>query len=152
MVRIAPRRALAAAAIAFLLAGCHSQQPGQAASQTTSQVEQANSTAAPEATAGSMEAGAQYIARTDPKTHGLVFTVGANGLPGASIAKGGTSLDLHTYMHTGTNRVVVSWERQSKGGTGGLTIRSSTGRQVGVVVVTAAMPDKGQKTIVIVDK
>jgi hypothetical protein len=152
MVGIDYRRALAAGTIAFLLAGCHAQQPGQAASQTASQAEQANSTAAPEATAASMEAGTQYIARTDPKTHGIVFSIAANGLPGASIAKGGTSLDLHTYMHTGTNRVVVSWERQSKGGAGGLTIRRSTGRQVGVVVVTAAMPDKGQKTLVIVDK
>ncbi len=150
MLRFDIARAIAFGVSALLLSACHAQGPTQAASQNAAEQSAAgNPSVAPDATSGPMEAGTHYIARTDPKTHGVVFTIGANGLPGAATDKGATGLDLHTYMHSGPNNVVVKWERQSKGGAGAVKIQTSAGKQVAVVTVTPSMPDKGQKTIAI---
>jgi hypothetical protein len=151
MLGVVPQRVLGTAALALALAACHAQQPGEGANQSSvSQAESA--TGQPEPTASSMEAGTHYLAATDNKTHGITFSLHINGTPAVSLNAPKMQLDIHSYMHSGPNTIVVGWQKQSAGGSGTLVIRSSTGKVAATESVSASAPASGEKTIKIDDK
>jgi len=150
---VVPQRVLGTVALAFALAACHAQQPGQAANQSAvSEAQSASSTGEPEPTASSLEAGTHYLAVTDAKSHGVTFAVHVNGTPAVTLNAPKMQLDIHSYMHQGPNTIVVGWQKQSAGGSGTLVIRSSTGKVAGTTTVSASAPASGEKTITIEDK
>lgn len=148
-----PQRVLGVAALALTLVACHSQQPGQGANQSAvSQAQSASESGQPEPTASSLEAGTHYLAVSDPKAHGITFAIHINGTPAATLNAPKMQIDLHSYMHSGPNTIVIGWQKQSAGGAGTLVIRSSTGKVAGTVLVAASAPASGEKTIHIDDK
>ena len=148
-----PHRVLGLVAFAVALAACHAQQPGQAANQSAvSQAQSANATGQPEPTASSLEAGTHYLAVSDAKAHGVTFALHINGTPAVTINSPKMQVDLHSYMHSGPNTIVIGWQKQSPGGAATLVIRSSTGRVAGTATVSASSPASGEKTIHIDDK
>src|SRR5579862_8067341 len=109
-------RTLGVIAFAAVVAGCHPSTRSAAGqtplpSQTT--MAQANSTAPPEQ-AMTVGPGVKYFAKTDANTHGVSFSIWANGRPVGVISWPSKGLDITKDLRGHSNVVVVQWARTQK--------------------------------------
>ena len=111
-------------------------------SQTT--LAQANSTAPPNQALTSGP-GDKYFAKTDAKTHGVDFSIWANGRPIGVVDWPSKALDITGGMRGHVNFVVVQWTRVQKNGSGTLTIGTAK-NTIFVTRVTPKSPAKGRNS------
>jgi hypothetical protein len=138
-------RTLSVVAFAAIVAGCHPSTrsaAGQTPPPSATSAAQANSTAPPDQamTAGS---GVKFFAKTDAKTHGVTFSIWANGHPVGVISWPSKGIDITKDLKGHSNQVVVEWTRTQKNGTGTLTI-GTTKNTVLTARVTPSSPAKGR--------
>jgi len=140
-------RALGVAILAAALSGCHPSTrsaAGQTPLPSSTTVAQANSTLPPDQ-ALTTGPGEKYFAKTDAKTHGVSFSIWANGKPVGVISWPSKGLDITKDLRCHANVVVVQWDRTQKNGTGTLTI-GTTNKTVMTTHVSASSPAKGKQS------
>ena len=147
-----PGRLLAAAVVLATLSACHTSmsqsQKGQTPAPMQTTLAQANSTAAPD-NGMTQTPGDKYFAKESAASHGVAFSIWANGRPITTILTPGQSVELTASMRGHANRIAVQWEKRSKKGAGTLTI--GTAKQTAVTVtVDAHSAAKGQTTHTII--
>jgi hypothetical protein len=140
------RRPLGAFLLACALSACganNSSSAGQTPGPSQTTLSQAESTMAPPEQSLTKGPGDRYYAKTGPKTHGVTFSIWANGRPITSVVTGGNTVEITPGMRGHANTIAVQWERTAKNGTGTLTV-GTTKKVVLTVNVTTHSPAKGQ--------
>ncbi len=139
-------RSLGALLIAFGLTACNANNPsssGQTPLPGQTTMAQANSTNAPPEQALSKTPGDRYYAKTSAKTHGVTFSIWANGRPITSIVTSKATVEITPDMRGHANTIAVQWERTAKNGSGTVTV-GTLKKAVMTVTVTPHSPAKGQ--------
>jgi hypothetical protein len=85
---------------------------------------QANSVAAPSHHL-SMVPGEKYFAKSSSGAHGVTFGIGAKCRPIAAIVSPGRSIDITGEVRGHANVVAIQWDRNSKSGSGTITVGTS---------------------------
>jgi hypothetical protein len=134
-----------------LVAGCHASTrsaAGQTPQPSQTTMAQANSTAAP-AQHLSTTPGAKFSAEAAPGTHGVTFSVWANGTPVNVYFTPGKAVDITQDMRGHANVLVIQWTRTANNGTGHFAIHSQH-QTVLTASVTPSSPKTGKvsKTII----
>lgn len=140
-------RALGVCICATAISGCHPSTrstAGQTPPPSATSAAQANSTAPPDQ-AITVGPGDKYFAKTDGKTHGVSFSIWANGRPVGVISWPNKGLDITKELRGHANVVVVQWDRTQKNGSGTLTI-GTTKHTVMTTHVTPSSPAKGKQS------
>ena len=147
MQRLVTCRSLGALCLLLCLTACRFNQnstAGATPAPSAMSLAQANSTAAPDQSLTVAPAD-KYFAKVSPSTHGITFSVWANGRPVIGGLTAGQSMDITPGMRGHTNRIAVQWQRRAKNGSGTLTI--GTAKKAAMTVrVGADSPAKGQTT------
>ncbi|HEV3155556.1 MAG TPA: hypothetical protein VGZ02_17250 [Candidatus Baltobacteraceae bacterium] len=133
-------------------AGCHTSMNKSSEGQTPvpgqTTMAQANSTAAPDNTLSSTPSD-HYFAKVSSNTHGVAFSVWANGRPIMTVLTPGQSIDITADMRGHANRIAVQWNKRSKDGAGTITV-GTVKKAVMTVTVGAKTATKGQTTKTII--